>query len=70
MNNNQQLVFSAKDLAKSLDVSLRHIQRMNSAGKLPRPVKLGRCLRWCRDEISRWIEAGTPNRQTWETMKG
>ena len=64
------LAFSAADLARRLDVSLRHLRRLDSAGKLPKPVRLGRSVRWPVAQIESWLNAGGPDRRTWEGMKG
>jgi predicted DNA-binding transcriptional regulator AlpA len=37
---------STKQLASRLSVSERHLYRLMSAGKLPPPIRIGRCLRW------------------------
>jgi excisionase family DNA binding protein len=39
-------LITTKQLASRLVVSERHIYRLMSAGKLPPPVRIGRCLRW------------------------
>ena len=65
------LAFSAQQLADRLGgVSLRHIRRLDSAGKIPRPIRLGRSVRWPVQEIKDWMDAGAPDRRTWEAMKG
>lgn len=70
VNETQQaLVVSAKVLAKLLGVSIRQVWRLNSAGKLPKPIRLGGSVRWRRDEILAFIEAGAPDRETWERIK-
>ena len=61
---------SAADLADRFRVSLRHIRRMDSSGKLPRPIKLGASVRWPVAEIEAWLAAGAPDRRTWEQRKG
>jgi excisionase family DNA binding protein len=63
------IAVSARELAEMLDVSLRQIWRLNSAGKLPKPIRLGGSVRWNRQEIMGWFEAGCPNRQAWEARK-
>ena len=63
------VAISAKTLAQMLGVSLRQIWRLSSAGKLPRPIKLGGSVRWNRDEIIRWFQAGCPDRRVWEARK-
>jgi predicted DNA-binding transcriptional regulator AlpA len=62
------LAVSAKDLAKMLAVSIRQVWRLNSAGKLPRPVRLGGSVRWRRDEIVAFVAAGCPDRKVWEAV--
>jgi prophage regulatory protein len=69
-NVQEALAISARDLAAMLNVSLRQVWRLNSAGKLPRPIRLGGSVRWNRAEIQQWFEAGCPDRKTWEAKKG
>lgn len=70
VNQTQQpLAIPAKDLARLLGVSLRQIWRLNSAGKLPKPIRLGGSVRWLRKEIEAFVEAGCPDRAQWESMK-
>ena len=70
VNETQQaLVVSAKVLARLLGVSLRQVWRLNSSGKLPKPIRLGGSVRWRRDEIMAFIEAGAPDRAQWERIK-
>ena len=64
------LAFSAAELANRLGVSLRHMRRLDSAGKLPKPIRLGRSVRWPVAEIENWLDEGAPDRRTWEAMKG
>ena len=47
-------------VAKMLDVSPRHVYRLADAGRMTRPVKLGGAVRWDRDVIKPWIDAGCP----------
>jgi predicted DNA-binding transcriptional regulator AlpA len=60
------LLLDAQELAEELRLSLRHVRRLDDTGKLPRPIRLGKSVRWARAEIVRWIEAGCPDRATWE----
>ncbi len=64
------LAVDAAELAKLLQVSLRHVNALNSSGRLPKPIRLGRSVRWPREELVRWIAAGAPSRDAWEVMKG
>jgi len=55
----EPLLLTAKQTAVLLGVSIRHLYKLHSGGRLPRPLRLGRAVRWRRDEIIAWIEAGT-----------
>lgn len=52
-------------LGTLLGISRSMVHKLNSAGKLPAPVRLGRCLRWRADEIAAWVAAGCPSRADW-----
>jgi predicted DNA-binding transcriptional regulator AlpA len=60
------LLLTARWLATLTARSERSVWRDHVAGLLPRPVRLGRAVRWRRDEILAWIEAGCPDRQAWD----
>ena len=35
---------------------MSHVERLNASGRLgPRPVRLGRLVRWRRDELEAWV---------------
>lgn len=63
------LLLKAEDAAAYLGISYRHFRTLHSAGKLPAPVRLGNAVRWNRDELERWVSAGVPARDAWETMR-
>jgi excisionase family DNA binding protein len=65
----QPLTLSASESAKLLGISRAHFYRLHAAGQVPRPVRLGRAVRWVRQEIEEWLRAGAPPRVKWETMK-
>jgi predicted DNA-binding transcriptional regulator AlpA len=45
------------DLAELLSCSRRLVERMRSAGKVPKPdIKIGKMPRWCVETIRKWIE--------------
>ena len=56
----QPLLLDAKQVATLLRISKNMIWKLHSAGKLPTPVRLGRCVRWRRDEIVSWVARGCP----------
>lgn len=66
----QTKLIDALRLSDMLCVSKRQIFRLNSQGKLPKPIHLGGSVRWSQSECQAWIMAGAPDRKTWEIMKG
>jgi len=66
----EAFLMSADELADKLRVTERHVRSMDSCGQLPEPVRLGRAVRWRRDEIFNWIAAGCPSRDRWNAIKG
>jgi predicted DNA-binding transcriptional regulator AlpA len=59
-------LMNVKELAVELKVSERHVHRMKDAGLIPPPLRLGGAVRWDRDVIYRWIEAGCPRLKEWK----
>jgi prophage regulatory protein len=68
-DRNAQLAMSARQLSQMLNVSLRQVWRLNAAGKLPQPIRLGGSVRWNRQEVTEWFESGCPDRKVWEAKK-
>lgn len=70
----EPLAVSAQQLARMLGLSVRTVRTMDSAGKLPRPVKLNNhAVRWVLDGplgIRAWLAVGAPDRAAWEAIKG
>ena len=56
----------ASEVAEWIGISKTTWVRSNIAGKTPRGLRLGRLVLWDRAELERWLEAGMPNRVTWE----
>ena len=63
------LLVTDLEAAALLGICRATLHRLRAAGKLPRPVKLGRCLRWDRRELEAWIAAGAPALDHWDAMK-
>jgi excisionase family DNA binding protein len=59
-NETTPLLISAEELAKLMHVSERTLWRLLSAGKVPRPVRIGRNTRWKLAEVTAWIDRGCP----------
>ncbi len=66
------LAVDAEALAKLLCLSVRSIRRLDSAGKLPKPLRIGSAVRWKLhgpDGIRAWLAAGCPDRRTWNARR-
>lgn len=56
----QGLLIDAKQAAKLLKISERHLWRMADSGKMPRPVRIGNAVRWSLEGLTKWVKAGCP----------
>lgn len=54
------MLLTARQVADLLQLSVRSVWRLRSAGALPHEIRIGAAVRWRRDEISRWIDKGCP----------
>ncbi len=64
------LLMSAPQVAQALNISRASVYEFMNTGRLPMPVKIGGCTRWRADELARWIQAGCPHRQKWQSLRG
>jgi excisionase family DNA binding protein len=53
-------LLDVRAVAALLDCSPRHVYRLADAGRMPQPVRLGALVRWPRQVIADWIDAGCP----------
>lgn len=60
------MTLTVTDLARELQVSEKTVRRLDTEGKIPEPNRIGRQLRWPRQEILDWLAAGTPVRRVWK----
>jgi prophage regulatory protein len=63
------LLVTARTAAEMCGISLRTWRTWDAAGRIPRPVRIGRSTRWGVDELRAWIGAGCPRRSEWESRK-
>ncbi|MDP6558152.1 MAG: hypothetical protein QGF59_09555 [Pirellulaceae bacterium] len=63
------LLLSAKSAAALCGKSLRTWRTWDSAGMIPRPVRIGRSTLWRADELRAWIAARCPRRDEWEVRR-
>ena len=59
-------LLTATELARLLNVSLRHVWQLHGTGRLPKPVRLGRSVRWPRHDVIDWIDSGCPRQDACE----
>lgn len=57
---------SAADVAQALQISERHLWTLHASGRLPRPIRFGRAVRWPAEQLRAWLAAGAPTRDVWE----
>ena len=68
--NTTPLAVDVKVLARMLGCSVRHIERLDASGQLPRAFRLGKSKRWSLASIKAWLADGAPDRDTWENRGG
>lgn len=60
------LLLTARQAAKSCGKSLRTWRSWDSAGLIPKPIRINRSTLWRAAELQKWVEAGCPRRAEWE----
>jgi len=63
------LLINITGLSQLLARSEASLYRDDSAGRIPAGRKLGGSKRWVYAEIVAWVEAGMPDRRTWQATK-
>jgi predicted DNA-binding transcriptional regulator AlpA len=63
------LLVDIQGLAVLLSRSVPALERDQAAGRIPRPLRIGRSKRWPLAEIQDWIAAGCPCRREWEVRR-
>lgn len=58
--SDQAALLCVNQVAALLQVSVRSVWRLRSAGELIEPVQIGGNTRWRRAELERWIAEGCP----------
>jgi predicted DNA-binding transcriptional regulator AlpA len=62
--NRDRLLVTAAEAAALCGKSLRTWRTWDAAGRIPRPVRIGRSTLWRADELRAWVAAGCPPRNT------
>lgn len=65
----QPLLVSARQAAGMCGKSLRTWRTWDAAGRIPRPIRIGRSTLWGLEELRKWIAAGCPPRDQWELRR-
>lgn len=53
-----------KDTARYCGFSVSHLFNLVKTGRFaPVPVRMGRCVRFLRADVDRWLNDGCPNRE-------
>jgi predicted DNA-binding transcriptional regulator AlpA len=68
-NTTTEKLLTAKAVGQMLSLSKRQIFRLNSCGRIPRPLRIGGSVRWSEHTISKWLAAGAPDRKAFEAMQ-
>lgn len=54
----QAATYTVAQLAELLDVSERHVHRLRDRKALPGELRVGKCVRFARNVIDRWLTEG------------
>lgn len=57
---NEAMLAGVDEVARVLGCSARHVWGMTAAGKMPKPIRLGRSVRWSLPDLREWVNAGAP----------
>lgn len=68
--NAEPVLIDKIQVAAMLSVCPRTVQNMDTAGELPRSIKIRRRRLWRADEIKDWALAGCPCRNRWQWKGG
>jgi predicted DNA-binding transcriptional regulator AlpA len=61
-------LFRDVDVAAAGKFSRRHVHKLNATARIPKPIRVGRCLRWRANDIAKWFDLGCPSRDQFEAL--
>ena len=64
--DNIGLLLTTKETAKLLKVSQSTVVSLCKEGKMPKPFRVGRSVRFRYDELRAWTNAGCPSQAEWK----
>jgi excisionase family DNA binding protein len=53
-------LLDVQEVAALINCSARHVYRLSDSGRMPPPVRLGSLVRWRRQQLLDWLDAGCP----------
>ncbi len=66
----EPLLIPDTEAARIAGIARSTLHSLRAAGKWgPSSVRLGRAVRYRRDEVMSWIDAGCPDAATWAAMR-
>lgn len=65
----EHLLLDTKQVAELLGIGERTLWAWSRSGIAPRPIKIGRTVRFSADEIREWVAKGCPHERQWEHLK-
>jgi predicted DNA-binding transcriptional regulator AlpA len=63
------LLLRAPQAASFCSIAIRTWRMLDANGRIPRSIHLGRSAFWRRKELQDWVDAGCPDRVTWDAMQ-
>ena len=63
------LAVDARGAARMAGIGRSTWLKLASAGRTPRPVRLGRRTLWHVGELDEWLAAGAPERSRWDIIR-
>jgi predicted DNA-binding transcriptional regulator AlpA len=65
----EPLLLGAEEVAALLGIGKTLLYELDSAARIPAPLKLGNRCVWAISELRAWVAAGCPDRQRWQTIR-
>lgn len=65
----EHILLRAHEAANQLGISRAHFLNLDSSGRVPRKLTLGKSARWSLQELRDWASAGCPPRERWELLR-
>jgi excisionase family DNA binding protein len=54
----EAVLLDVQAVSRLLGVSPRTVRRLSDGGRMPRPFRLGGCVRWSKSAIDEWLSTG------------